>query len=150
MERAGSALLLLLWLMLSAGPARAFIRSHVDDDPSVYLYWPDRVVPVGNAACAIEPIGGEGMGLALRSAQLAADALADAIERNAALDVHSLRRTYTRLWRTRALACRAAAWWVSKPPLCSIAVDVMRASSASHLVLGALGKRGTFTEPAAS
>ena len=39
MERAGPALLL-LWLTLSAGPARAFVRSHVDGNSSLYLYWP--------------------------------------------------------------------------------------------------------------
>src|SRR5206468_1372117 len=34
--------------------------------------WPDNVIPIGNAAAAIEPVGGEGMGLAMRSAELAA------------------------------------------------------------------------------
>ena len=34
--------------------------------------WPENIIPIGNAAAAIEPIGGEGMGLALRSAELAA------------------------------------------------------------------------------
>ena len=28
-------------------------------------HWPPRVIPLGNAAAALEPIGGEGMGLAL-------------------------------------------------------------------------------------
>ena len=46
---------------------------------SVARRWPERVIPVGNAAAALEPIGGEGMGLALRSAELAAAALAEAI-----------------------------------------------------------------------
>jgi 2-polyprenyl-6-methoxyphenol hydroxylase-like FAD-dependent oxidoreductase len=30
--------------------------------------WPEGVIPLGNAAAALEPIGGEGMGLAMRSA----------------------------------------------------------------------------------
>src|SRR5690606_38504066 len=34
--------------------------------------WPDGVIPIGNAAAALEPIGGEGMGLAIASALLAA------------------------------------------------------------------------------
>jgi len=37
--------------------------------------WPAGIVPIGNAAAALEPIGGEGMGLAMRSAEMAADAL---------------------------------------------------------------------------
>src|SRR5690606_10183436 len=42
---------------------------------SVRSRWPQNVIPIGNAAAAIEPIGGEGMGLALRSAELAAGRL---------------------------------------------------------------------------
>ncbi len=34
--------------------------------------WPAGVIPLGNAAAAIEPIGGEGMGLALKSGLMAA------------------------------------------------------------------------------
>lgn len=45
MRRAGPALLL-LWLVLSGGPARAFVRSHVDGNSSTYLYWNNRSVPV--------------------------------------------------------------------------------------------------------
>lgn len=46
MKRAGPAFLLLWLVILSGGPARAFVRSHVDDDPSRYLYWPNRTVAV--------------------------------------------------------------------------------------------------------
>ena len=42
---------------------------------SVRRTWPPAVIPVGNAAAALEPIGGEGMGLAMRSAELAAQML---------------------------------------------------------------------------
>lgn len=45
MRRAGPALLL-LWLVFSGGPARAFVRSHVDGDPSLYLYWNNRSIAV--------------------------------------------------------------------------------------------------------
>lgn len=65
--------------------------------------WPDNVLPVGNAAAAIEPIGGEGMGLAMRSAELAAEA----IVRGWAPD--RLAANYSHLWRIRRPACRAAA-----------------------------------------
>jgi 2-polyprenyl-6-methoxyphenol hydroxylase-like FAD-dependent oxidoreductase len=80
--------------------------------------WPDRVIPIGNAAAALEPIGGEGMGLAMRSAELAAEAL------DASLDTSrprlSLMRAYRRLWRTRRVACRAAAVGVSSPLLAGV------------------------------
>lgn len=46
MKRAGPALLLLWLLVLPVGPARAFVRSHVDGDPSRYLYWPNRSITV--------------------------------------------------------------------------------------------------------
>jgi 2-polyprenyl-6-methoxyphenol hydroxylase-like FAD-dependent oxidoreductase len=65
--------------------------------------WPAGVIPVGNAAAAIEPIGGEGMGLAMRSAELAAEAI---LNRTGA---KQLLADYQRLWRVRRPACRAAA-----------------------------------------
>jgi 2-polyprenyl-6-methoxyphenol hydroxylase-like FAD-dependent oxidoreductase len=65
--------------------------------------WPRNVIPVGNAAAAIEPIGGEGMGLAMRSAELAAEALLSGA------GTRQLLAVYQRLWRVRRPACRAAA-----------------------------------------
>ena len=61
-----------------------------------------RLVPVGAAACAIEPIGGEGMGTALRSAELAAAAIL-------AGDATTLPAAYARLWRRRSVFCRLGA-----------------------------------------
>jgi len=77
-------------------------------------HWPRGVIPLGNAAAAIEPIGGEGMGLALRSAEVAADALGrrGAAEGCVSTDV---RQRYRRLWRPRAMGCRAAALAASSP-----------------------------------
>jgi flavin-dependent dehydrogenase len=75
------------------------------------------VIPLGNAAAALEPIGGEGMGLALRSAELAANALADGGS------VENLRRAFDHLWHARRLAARAAAWVVSRPAISSAALD---------------------------
>jgi 2-polyprenyl-6-methoxyphenol hydroxylase-like FAD-dependent oxidoreductase len=74
--------------------------------------WPHHVVPVGNAAAALEPIGGEGMGLALRSAELAAARIASATSGNPLLP-----DAYRRLWRTRRGVCRVAARAVSIPPI---------------------------------
>jgi flavin-dependent dehydrogenase len=79
--------------------------------------WPQGIIPLGNAAAALEPIGGEGMGLALRSAELAAEALIRGG------DVVELRRAYERLWRTRRTACRAAAMVISSPRVADLAVQ---------------------------
>ena len=79
---------------------------------SVKGRWPDRVVPVGNAAGALEPIGGEGMGLALRSAELAVASIV-----STAMDKPALRDAYQQLWRTRRGVCRVAARAVSTPSM---------------------------------
>ena len=77
---------------------------------SVLRDWPAKVIPVGNAAAAIEPIGGEGIGLALRSAELAAEALL-----SGSYDPATLRARYRELWTPRRFACRAAAMAMSSP-----------------------------------
>src|SRR5690606_19674370 len=41
----------------------------------VRSHWPAGIIPLGNAAAALDPIGGEGMGLALRSAEMAVQSL---------------------------------------------------------------------------
>jgi flavin-dependent dehydrogenase len=82
--------------------------------------WPDGVIPVGNAAAALEPIGGEGMGLAMRSAHLAAEAILSAGE--GPIDTARLRQAYRSLWSTRRIACRAAAMAMSRPELASAAL----------------------------
>jgi flavin-dependent dehydrogenase len=70
--------------------------------------WPAGVIPLGNAAAALEPIGGEGMGLAMRSAEIAADVLSRRGADDGALS-GDVRQRYQHLWRPRALGCRAAA-----------------------------------------
>jgi flavin-dependent dehydrogenase len=77
---------------------------------AVRIHWQPGVIPIGNAAAAVEPIGGEGMGLAMRSAELAADALLTST-------THELPELYADLWRTRRFGCRAAALAVSNAPL---------------------------------
>jgi 2-polyprenyl-6-methoxyphenol hydroxylase-like FAD-dependent oxidoreductase len=71
--------------------------------------WPERVIPLGNAAAAIEPIGGEGMGLAMRSAELASKTLVSSG------DLTSLKRAYRRLWQTRSRACRTGGALAASP-----------------------------------
>lgn len=88
--------------------------------------WPAGVIPIGNAAAALEPVGGEGMGLAMRSAELAASAIADAVHHGRSVDVVRLRESFRSLWTTRRLACRAAAVALSDARLGPIAVDAAR------------------------
>ena len=89
--------------------------------------WPEGVLAVGNAAAALEPIGGEGMGLALRSAELVAEALAEADNDLTKLDRVGLMRRYNSLWRPAGPPavpprrwCRPAGWleprWNSSEP----------------------------------
>src|SRR5204863_150519 len=70
---------------------------------AVRRHWPQNVIPLGNAAAALEPIGGEGMGLALRSAEVVAEGLL------MGWPVEAMVKRLPSLWRARALACRAAA-----------------------------------------
>jgi 2-polyprenyl-6-methoxyphenol hydroxylase-like FAD-dependent oxidoreductase len=88
--------------------------------------WPPRVIPLGNSAAALEPIGGEGMGLALRSAELATAALDQAARTQTPLPVRRLQIQFTRLWRTRRLACRTLARLLSMPAVAGDLLDLAR------------------------
>jgi 2-polyprenyl-6-methoxyphenol hydroxylase-like FAD-dependent oxidoreductase len=85
--------------------------------------WPGRVVPIGNAAAALEPIGGEGMGLAIRSAELAADGLDESWRAGRRVDADRLRADFGRLWRARRLAGRALARVLSRPAMAGAVLD---------------------------
>lgn len=100
--------------------------------------WPPGVVCVGNAAAALEPIGGEGMGLALRSAELAVGAILTGRPPG------ELRRDYRALWRLRRPMCRLAAVSLSHPPLASVIIPLSCVSEPlTATVLAAIGKRQT-------
>jgi 2-polyprenyl-6-methoxyphenol hydroxylase-like FAD-dependent oxidoreductase len=104
--------------------------------------WPSGVVAVGNAAAALEPIGGEGMGLALRSAELAVEYLVRAWRDNMELDRAGLLMAYHRLWRTRRAACRAAAKVVSSGRFGGLAMQLLRSEpGAGKFALALMGKR---------
>jgi flavin-dependent dehydrogenase len=92
---------------------------------AVNSHWPARVIPVGNAAAALEPIGGEGMGLAMRSAELAAEAVIAALRNNRPVDNASLRREFNRLWRVRRVAARAIALMMSSPGCAELLVSAI-------------------------
>jgi flavin-dependent dehydrogenase len=95
------------------------------------------IIPLGNAAAAIEPIGGEGIGLAMRSAELAAEAILHH------RPLSHLLRQYDRLWRVRRAVCRATAMALSHPHLASIVLKA--ATIASPLVQ--LATRGMGKHP---
>jgi hypothetical protein len=65
------------------------------------------------------------MGLALRSAELAAAALIAAGSDWSHPAIQGLPAAYRRLWRTRRPACRAGALILSQPALSSTAVDLL-------------------------
>lgn len=100
--------------------------------------WPSRIIPLGNAAAALEPIGGEGMGLALRSAELAAESL---ISDPIGADRPALRRSFHRLWHLRRPACRAAAKMISSPLLARPIIELLAANEPlGRFVLQCIGK----------
>jgi menaquinone-9 beta-reductase len=105
---------------------------------SVKRDWPAGVIPIGNAAAALEPIGGEGIGLALRSAEMAAEALSS--NSDLLLVQKKLQRQFTQLWRWRSLIWRGVAMMVSRRVFCELAVDVMNVTNVGerlvHLAKG--------------
>jgi menaquinone-9 beta-reductase len=92
--------------------------------------WLPNVIPIGNAAAALEPIGGEGLGLAMRSAELAADAIDAALRRNRAVDTTTLRREYQKLWKWRSRTARATALLMLRPRCAQILVRAMQSCDA--------------------
>jgi 2-polyprenyl-6-methoxyphenol hydroxylase-like FAD-dependent oxidoreductase len=93
----------------------------------VQRHWPRRVILIGNAAAAVEPIGGEGMGLAMRSAELAASELIRSNCERGGGRVHDLHRSFDRLWRVRRLTCRMAALAISSPRIANVGIRRLNA-----------------------
>jgi len=102
--------------------------------------WPDGVIPIGNAAAALEPIGGEGMGLAMRSAEMAATSVHVALRSGAPIGPQ-LRRGFHQLWDRRRFFCRALALAMSHPTAARLTVMLGSAGAGlPQLALTALGK----------
>ena len=95
--------------------------------------WPANVVPVGNAAAAIEPIGGEGMGLALRSAELAVGAILSG-------QLDSLHSQYKRLWQTRSMGCRLAALAMTQGRATAWALGLLNVPTLAEAGMRLIGK----------
>lgn len=92
-----------------------------------------RSVRLGNAAAAVDPIGGEGIGLALWSAWAFASSMPDLV-RGAACTAdglghakRSLARRYRARLRTRRPACRFGAWVLMRPALVDAMWPLLRA-----------------------
>jgi flavin-dependent dehydrogenase len=98
---------------------------------AVRTNWPRNVIPIGNAAAAIEPIGGEGMGLALRSSELAATSLLTGRSPSDADGSERLSKDYRRLWRWRRTGCRAAGLLASRKKLATAAAVALSTTPAS-------------------
>jgi len=109
--------------------------------------WPPGVIPIGNAAAALEPIGGEGMGLALRSAELAAEAIST--QSGLSLIQQKLQQGFIELWRWRRLLWRGVAMLISRPILCELAVDVMNVTNVGERLV-AMAKAGDLINESAS
>ena len=103
--------------------------------------WPANVIPIGNAAAALEPVGGEGMGLAMRSAELAAEAVDGAMRLGRPVDVDRLRAAFDRLWQRRRVACRVGALALSHPILGPLTIGIAnRAPTVARVGLAIIGK----------
>ncbi len=100
--------------------------------------WPLRTIPLGNAAAALEPIGGEGIGLAMRSSELAAESL---IADPSSAQRPALRRQFKELWQIRSPACRVAARMLSSPSLAGPTVQLLaRNKTLTRWALQLMGK----------
>jgi flavin-dependent dehydrogenase len=95
--------------------------------------WPRCMIPIGNAAAAIEPIGGEGMGLALRSAELAVEAIMHS-------RLEDLPSEYRALWRRRSITCRWAGAAMSSTVGEAGAAMLSASSAVARAALWAIGK----------
>lgn len=103
--------------------------------------WPANVIPLGNAAAALEPIGGEGMGLAMRSAELAVNEIIAATQSNRAISTRRLQLSYRKLWNMRRFACRTGAKLISSPTLSRWGISLAsHISGPADLALRLVGK----------
>jgi 2-polyprenyl-6-methoxyphenol hydroxylase-like FAD-dependent oxidoreductase len=103
--------------------------------------WKQNIIPLGNAAAAIEPVGGEGMGLAMRSAEIAANEIVCAFAQNRDINVSRLQREFRSLWTMRSIACRAGGKILSSPTLSRLAVALAGSTDGpASLALRLVGK----------
>jgi menaquinone-9 beta-reductase len=90
--------------------------------------WQPRVIPIGNAAAALEPVGGEGMGLAMRSAELAASAIVQADRTGDHRSVQTLPGVFNELWALRRTVCRSIAMMFSSERVANAVAPLIEAN----------------------
>jgi flavin-dependent dehydrogenase len=95
---------------------------------------------VGNGSAAMEPICGEGMGVALQSAELAVAALLEESVSGASgrRVLHATARGAAWAWRRNA--CRAAGMIAASPSACGVALAALEKLSLGPAVLRLIGK----------
>jgi flavin-dependent dehydrogenase len=90
--------------------------------------WLPGIIPIGNAAAALEPVGGEGMGLALRSAELAANAIIAKQTTDNDTLLKKLPADFKKLWQVRRTICRGIAMIFSNEHLADSIAPLMAAN----------------------
>jgi 2-polyprenyl-6-methoxyphenol hydroxylase-like FAD-dependent oxidoreductase len=99
--------------------------------------WPAGVALVGNAAAAIEPIGGEGMGAALRSAEIVACGISASGTKPPVQVNHELNSLYA----PRRLACRSLARIFMSPAMSAMTAPIAsRIPKVATAAAGWIGK----------
>lgn len=94
----------------------------------VLEHWPLHVIPIGNAVASLEPVGGEGIGLALRSAELAADALARFRCDQDHAHIDALAPMFESMWRRRSSVWRFVSHLLACPALADAVAPLVAAN----------------------
>jgi 2-polyprenyl-6-methoxyphenol hydroxylase-like FAD-dependent oxidoreductase len=94
----------------------------------------ERSFRLGNAAAAVEPVGGEGIGLALWSGTTLADLLVSA--RSLGAVQTEFARMYRQRLRWRRPACRAASWVLEKPRVMGALWPLLSREDHAEAVIG--------------
>ena len=135
----GDALLAKLWPAFERDARQSpWLSSGVPGSPYRPPKHP-RDILVGNAAAAVEPVGGEGIGLAVRAGLTAADLLAATPSPWSPSDLQTLQREHARRYRRRLRfrrpACRLAAAVLERPALVNAAWPFLSAPIAGPAIV---------------
>ena len=90
--------------------------------------WPEGLVYVGNAARAIEPIGGGGMGAGVGASENSCQHIVKGIHAGRPVGRSDLIKDYDACWSARSFACRIGALGLRNEGIGAWAVDAGRAS----------------------
>ena len=98
------------------------------------------VIRVGNGSAAMEPICGEGMGVALRSAELAMMDLLAATGSEATAKYSVFAAVRSVRWSLRCKACRIGGMLASSPPASRVALAALENLNLGGAVMRLIGK----------